>query len=1071
MRLLLATTCLSPVALAVTPASAQSVIDTARTTPVRSSTVKNGAADNIRIAAAGSVKPTTGAAVTLDSANTVTNEGTVGVTNADGATGISAVGGGQGGITNAASGKIIVDETYEGTDIDKDGDIDGPFATGSGRAGIRTLGQFTGNIANNGAVTVEGNDSAGIALGGRLTGAFTTDGSVAVTGDRSVGVALGEVTGPVRLAGTISARGKDAVGVLVGGDLSGALVVQGGIGSTGYRSTTPPSDVSKLDGDDLLQGGPALSIAANVAGGVILAVPPKDASSTDNDEDKDGLEDAKEGSAAVTSFGSAAAVQVGAADRAVTLGPVAGTGSGHGLVIDGNVAGQGVYSGVAANAVVIGGQGGAVSLSNGMTVNGAVQATASGANATAVRIGAGASVPEIRITGTVGASGGGSTGHQSTAILVGQGAQVTTIRNSGTVKAVAAGADGGAAAIVDRSGAVTLVENSGAISASGAAATSDRNVAIDLSASATGVTVRQTAVAPGVAAPTISGDILLGAGNDVVEVADGGVSGTLRFGAGNNRLALTGDGAVGGRLFFGSGHDAVTLAGSSTFSGTADFGGGADTLTIGGTARFTGSLVNAGALAVQVSGGTLDLGTTGSAAIGSLVVGAQGTLGVTIDTATGAATRYQVAGNASFAEGSKLDVRLTGIANAEGRFTVLTAGSLSGTANLTASGVTLPFLYKSALATGGPANEIAIDIKRKTSTELGLNRSAASAYNAVYAALGQDAKVAGAILSIRDGDAFRSTLRSMLPNHAGGAFESVTSGSRATARFLTDGGAPLIDKGRWGYRLETVAFGRAKSIGDTASYDIGGWGASGGGEIKSKFGNLGVSLAYLQGQDKENGTASELLADQYEAALYWRADWSGFRPFARISAAHVDFHGQRRFDGSIGNEAVSRVAKGKWNGQLYSATGGFTYLAEMGAFTLRPTGSVDWHRLSEDAYRDQGGGKAFDLIVDRRTSDEVAANGTVALGWISGQVETGWFHAEVEGGRREIVSGDLGATTARFEGGQPFTLTPEARTSGWVARLRGVGGNEFFRVAGEVSGEEQQGRAAIGARVTLQIGL
>ena len=49
-RLLLTTTCLLAV---TTGAQAQTVIDTKRTDPVRTSTIKAGARDNIRIAAAG----------------------------------------------------------------------------------------------------------------------------------------------------------------------------------------------------------------------------------------------------------------------------------------------------------------------------------------------------------------------------------------------------------------------------------------------------------------------------------------------------------------------------------------------------------------------------------------------------------------------------------------------------------------------------------------------------------------------------------------------------------------------------------------------------------------------------------------------------------------------------------------------------------------------------------------------------------------------------------------------------------------------------------------------------------
>ncbi|RZM25830.1 MAG: autotransporter domain-containing protein, partial [Sphingomonas sp.] len=230
-RFLLTTTCLFAVAA---PAHAQTVIDTKRTDPVRTATIKAGTPDAIRIAAAGSVVPTAGTAVTIDSANAVVNEGTIQVSNADNATGILANAGTGGGITN--SGKIILDETYVATDTDKDGDVDGPFAAGTGRTGIRTAGAYAGAIVNSGSVTVQGNNSAGIWLGGPLTGAFTHDGTTSVTGDGSTAVRVADVTGNVRLAGTIAAVGRGAVAARVDGDIAGALVVQGAIGATGYRS-------------------------------------------------------------------------------------------------------------------------------------------------------------------------------------------------------------------------------------------------------------------------------------------------------------------------------------------------------------------------------------------------------------------------------------------------------------------------------------------------------------------------------------------------------------------------------------------------------------------------------------------------------------------------------------------------------------------------------------------------------------------------------------------------------------------------------------------------------------------
>ena len=181
---LLASTCCFALASA---ASAETTVAIKQTAPIRTSTIKAGAADDIRITSAGSVELTaSGPAVTVDSANKVTNEGTIQISNANNATGILAQAGTSGGIVNNL--KIIVDETYTATDGDNDGDIDGPFAVGTGRVGIATAGAYTGDIINSaaGTITVEGNDSFGIRLGGPLTGALDHSGSTSVLGDRAM---------------------------------------------------------------------------------------------------------------------------------------------------------------------------------------------------------------------------------------------------------------------------------------------------------------------------------------------------------------------------------------------------------------------------------------------------------------------------------------------------------------------------------------------------------------------------------------------------------------------------------------------------------------------------------------------------------------------------------------------------------------------------------------------------------------------------------------------------------------------------------------------------------------------
>jgi hypothetical protein len=1064
-HILLASTCLLAMAA---PAAAETTISTTVTGPVRTSTVKTpGTPDDILINATGVVNGTAGGGVLIDSNHKLNNQGTIQIGNVNNVAGVDASAGVVSNIT--LGGKIIVDEAFTPTDADNDGDLDGPFATGSNRFGIRTNGGFTGNIVigSTGTITVEGNNSAGILLGGPLTGNFSHDGKTTVLGNNGVGTQLADVSGNVRLAGEITATGQNSIAVRSTGNVGGAMVLQGKITATGYRFTTPPADPSKLDADDLLQGGPAVSIEGNVAKGIILAIPPKDTSTTDTDEDDDGIEDSKEGSATITAYGAAPALRIGSAG-AITIGATEGTGTGFGLIVDGAIAGNGLYTGVDGNALQIGGMGGTVAIANGIGVSGLIDAKSFDRAATAVRLGAGTTTPELRNAGTISASSGNNALSTATAVDIAAGANLPILRNSGQIKA-ATGANGTATAIVDKSGTLGLIENSGAISATGAAADSGRNVAIDVSANAGGVTVKQTVVGANFAAPSITGDIKFGTGSDTLDVADGKLTGNVSFGGGNNSFLLSGDAVGAGKLTFGAGADTMTLSGTSIFNGTVDFGGGADTLTIGGTSGFAGQLLNSSGLAVTVQKGTF--GVVKSASIASLNVTDGGVLAVTLDTTPGASSQLNVSGTASFAAGSKLQLNVGNVADAEGHFVVINAGTLTGGSNLSTNSEFLPFLYKGAMTVAG--NQVAVDISRKTASELGLNQSESAAYSAIYEALGTDDAIGDSFLGIRNQEDFIGTLQQMLPEHAGGAFEAVTMGDRTIARMLNDPKTPYKDEGRWGYWFGQVAWGSSKSIGDTAGYKIGGWGTSGGAELATKVGKFGLSLAYLWGKDDDKATDNSVDANQYSIAGHWRFQSHGLQIAARGSYGHIDFKGKRFFRSTAGGTAVDREIKGDWKGSLVSASAIASQELWSGIFFIRPSAGVEYYKLREDGYQEEGGGSALDLKVDKRTSDEMAVNGLLIAGFELGATDPdeGYFRFEAEAGRRQILGGSLGSTTARFEDGDPFTLTPEDRQSGWVGRLRGIGGNSGFRIAGELGAEEREDKVGISARASLVLGM
>ena len=1062
-HLFFASTCAMALA---TPAFAQTQITTATTQPVRTSTIKAGTPDDIAITSAGSITTAGPVAVTIDSNHKVTNQGSIAIGGVNGATGILANAGVTSGITN--SGKVTIDENYTATDIDNDGDLDGPFALGSDRFAIRTAGAFAGNIVNSGTILVEGNNSGGIQLGGTLTGNFGNDGSVAVVGNNSVAIATGDVTGNVRVAGSLSAVGQNSIAYRSGGDVTGAMVLQGTISATGYRYVTPPANTSKLDADDLLQGGPAVSIEGDVTKGIILAVPPKDNSSTNNDEDNDGIEDSKEGRAALTSYGSAAALRIGSASQAVAIGATTGTATGFGLIVDGSISGQGLYAGVDANGLQVGGLGQAVTIANGIGVTGSITAKSLDRAATAVRLGADAATPDLRNAGVNNATTGATSASVATAVQIDAGASLPVLRNSKEISAKA-GADGTAIAIVDKSGTLALIENSGAIVATGATATSNRNVAIDLSANVTGATIRQTAVAATFAAPAIVGDVKLGTGNDLLDVADGSLLGNVTFGGGADRFALSGDAVSRGSLTFGAGNDVMTLAGTATHTGALNFGGGADALTIGGTSVFTGQLTNAAGASVAVNGGTWNVEK--AASIASLDVSGGGTLGVTLSQTAGASSSIAVSGTATFGDNSKLQLRVADVAHAEGTFTVLTAGSLVGANKLTASSTTLPFLYKGTLTQSG--NSLTVAIARKAADELGLNKSESAAYSAIYAAIGTDQGIGASFLGIDAQDEFRSTLRQMLPDHEGGSFEAVTAGDRAFARMLADPISPYKEQGKVRYWIAETVWGSAKDLADTAGFKVGGWGITGGGEVATKAGRIGASIHYLNGKNNDRGTSNHVIADQFGLAAHWRMQRGDFQALARAGWTRVGFDGKRFFRSDASGATVEKTIESSWKGSVVSATGMVAQTLWLGsALYVRPSASLDYYKVTEKAHDESGGGSALDLSIDRRSSTELAANGLVELGiqWGGGPRDDSYFTLAFEGGRRQLVGGSLGETTARFEDGEAFTLQPDERESGWLGRVRGIAGGTNWSASAEFGAEQREERMGLSARAGVTFG-
>lgn len=1059
MRKLLATAAAMAPLVAATGVQAEVVISTARTTPILTANATGTAPDNIRLANGGSIAVTSGAAVTLNSNHTVDLDSGSRITMAnaaDGATGILVNGGNTGSVT--VGGAISITDSLDDDDhkdTDGDGDLDGPFAAGTNHHGVRVAGAspFVGNIKieSTGSIAVEGNQSYGVRVESDLQGDLQSLGAITVIGNDTYGIRVqGDVSGDVEILGSVGVRGEDATGVSLEGDVAGAVKIQGAITSTGYRYTTAPGAkpttgtvnestlyLEDLDADDLLQGGPAVAIAANVGGGVLLDKAPSYASGgvegdddgdgvkngdedddgdgtknrDDTDRDGDGILDASEGTATIATFGSAPALQIGSTTQAVNLG-VVGTGdAAYGLINRGTVTSGGVYAGVTSTAVQIGGLTGGqtVTIDGGIRNEGAVTSGAREADSTAIRIGAGASTPIFVNTGSVTGSGVSEVKKDVTGILIELGANLPSLVNEGVIVGAAAGGAADVAAIVDKSGTLSSIRNTRTIAASLTAnadgdAITGTTTAIDVSVNTTGVTLIQEGVEsdPTEADPDTDGD-----------------------GVPNSR-----EPAITGAIKLGSGADVVDIR-NGTVNGDISFGAGADSLSITGGAAVRGAITDSdGQLNINVTDGVLDARQTSRTNVSSLNVGAEGDLIVTLDPATvGSSAGFNVSGTATIADGAGLGVRFTSLIDDPARFTIINAdpGSLNyGAIDDGSLATNSPYLFVVEAGADLAAGDVYVDVRRRRADEAGLIKVEEQAYDAVYDALYDNEAVRNAFLAQTNREDFGNLYEQMLPDHSGGPLLSLASGVDAVTRALTGRNASAAP-GQTSAWVQEINFYADKDRTDTYGFRSEGFGVAGGVERGTGFGALGITAAYTSSdlEDPEAEAEEVLSANLLELGLYWRAQGQYWTTWARAAGGYASFEATRQ----LVADGINLKNESDWHGWTVALAGGASYQREVGRFTIRPEVYAEYFSLSEDARREKGGGDGFDLIIDEREGHLFSATAAMNVGMNLGR--NGWIRPELRLGWRQNISVDPGETIARFAGStDSFRLTPDTIEGG-----------------------------------------
>lgn len=1044
----LATTCLTPVAVAfpVMPAVAAVIVDEETTTPLQTSI-----AGDITLKDGGSIDLDGGVAIVVDSNSSVTAEegSEINVEGADGAAGIVVVAGTSATISN--DGTISVTEDFTAADDDENGIADGPIAEATDRYGIHvTSGASTsGSIANSGTITVEGLNSGGIVIDAPYAGSVTNSGTISVSGDHSVGIRTQDVSGDVTVEGAVNVVGEGAQGVVLDGDIGGTFHIQGNI-TQASSYTTDEGTTQILSRSDLRSGAPAVSVNGNVDGGIIVAAPPYDRDTENDDEDRDDITDDEEGTGSITAFGNSPGLLIGSADD-IVIGTVQGRDGAFSLVVDGMVSANSVNSATDAFGIVIGGQGGTTNLPGGIGISGSVSAVTYDSSATA--------------------------------LLINEGATVPNLYNSGAISAtISAPGEGSSYAILDLSGTLAQIDNTGSISVSGSS--EDRLAAIDVSANTSGVTISQYLndidqdaqdderassdydADNAIVYTSIQGDILTGSGNDLLDIRSGSVDGDSYLNAGDDGVLLSNDSRYDGDIHFGSGTATMAMSGSSTFSGTLDAAGQPATLTITDDAAFTGAVAGGENLSVNVAGGHFGAGEATVLHFDSLTVGSTGTLDIYIDGETGTSSTIDV-NNATFESGASISATISSLANAEGSYTVLTADSLNGTPAFDASTTDLPVLFNGEVSVTG--NDVILDVSRKTAEELGLTRSQAQGYESIYAAALNDDMLGSSLLEADDVAHLKGQFDQLLPDHAGGVFDVVTRGARLATRHLTDDDSlfDITDLGGW---LEPFLFRGSKDASETAGFKTSGWGISSGLERVTTLGNIGLSFAYIAG-DVTTGDWQTVKVSDLEVGAFWRFGDGPFYAFAKLAGGYVSASSSRSFTGRVDGSDFAYGTASDWKGWTASGTAGASYSLGIGGnFRLKPMALVEYYRLHENAHQEDGA-EAIDLAVDARNSSSLSATTTIMIGWSadSDRRDARPFTIELEGGRRTQIGGHLGSTTAAFVDGEKFSVTPDSLKGGWVTEARIFQGGLDYTWKLAAGAERTQGNIDYSLRGSLSV--
>ncbi|PHS40013.1 MAG: hypothetical protein COA91_05135 [Robiginitomaculum sp.] len=1003
-------------------AFAQVEVTDERTTGISTSSADGGAPADVIITSTGSITVTTGVAATLDSDNDLTNAGTITTTDADDTTGVL-ITGVTGNFTN--TGTISLTGAAPTDGITPTSDI----ITGTGRTGILISGAspFTGNVTNSGSVTVLGQNSAGMRLANMstMTGDFLHGGTLSIFGANSVGVDIaGDIIGNLAIGGTVRATGENSQAVNISGDVSGAITLTNAISTSGFVNssgailTARPDLAGRLaltDTANLRQAGSAIQISGNIGGGINIS------------ENRNPDTNALVSTGSVTMVGSAPAILIDGNGTPIAIGIVAQITDPadenfdaelqYAFVNQGLLFSDGFLDDMNATTFSLGD----ANLEGGFNNVGAMRSTvyrsgidplAAGPTpdnlARVIVIGGGGIAQRINNSGTITAQGieAGDAIYAdldnilapnmvfATAIEVLAGGSMERLSNIGSISAVVIGRNGEAVAIRDASGTFITLDNSGSISAFGVnsdpefeQATSFNLIAIDVSFNTAGFTLNQSVFTnPDTeedTAPAIIGDILLGSGDDLINIAGGTVDSRIDFGAGADRLLISGGSAV------------------------------------------TGSIVDSdGQLEIMVTGGSsLTINTPDNFNITTASFDETSTYAPFVDPSTGEASVMIASGEVAFADGATIDPRLaTVLDNPSASFTIVRAGTLTTGASFgTTRGENSPFLYNTVFSRDpNDPNTLIMTLDLRSVEELGLDTAQAAAFESAFEALQNSDSLGAAFVGLTDQQSFTAAYTQVLPEFAAAARQFVMANVDGTTGAI---GSHLNNARRsqdksGGLWIQEFAYYADRSLsGQSEQFRGYGFGITGGFDTSfGPFHTAGVNIGFATTQVEDVlGVDDPMDVLTLQTGVYGGLEFGNIGVDLYAGGGYNDFESNRRVE--IGN--FNQTAAGNWSGSHLNGSVNAGYNINFGKYYVRPAIGLSYLRMSESAYVEEGG-VAITQSIDGRQSEVGTASGIIEFGamfkrnrsWMSPALRVGYRNDFVGGG--VLTTGQFTNGTRRF---------------------------------------------------------